>query len=104
MAMFNTLNKISISVNTYFNYREYLKEGLGAEQYSPVDYGDMRLLQGEAESDDIEEDPLLVVKVWASCGFVLVLFSWIVSNWNPKEKIKRQFKHAFPPGANKPSQ
>lgn len=27
VAMFNTLNKISISVNTYFNYKSLLNEG-----------------------------------------------------------------------------
>lgn len=29
VAIFNTLNKISISVNTYFNYKELLGEGVG---------------------------------------------------------------------------
>lgn len=42
--MFNTLNKISISVNTYFNYKNFLNEGLGGEKYKVVDYGNLDLL------------------------------------------------------------
>jgi hypothetical protein len=30
VALFNTVNKISISINTYFNYEYFLSDGVGA--------------------------------------------------------------------------
>lgn len=36
--MFNTLNKISISVNTYFNYPHYLADGIGGQKYANIDF------------------------------------------------------------------
>ena len=38
VAMFNTLNKISISVNTYFNYQQFLGEGIGGQNYQNIDF------------------------------------------------------------------
>lgn len=36
--MFNALNKISISVNTFFNYEQFLNEGVYGNRYKPINY------------------------------------------------------------------
>lgn len=36
--MFNALNKISISVNIYFNYQQFLNEGIGGENFKDIDF------------------------------------------------------------------
>jgi hypothetical protein len=38
--MINTFNKITISVNIYFNYRNYLDKGVGANPNFVVDYSE----------------------------------------------------------------
>lgn len=38
VAMFNALNKISISVNTFFNYEQFLSEGIYGNRYKPINY------------------------------------------------------------------
>lgn len=61
VAMVNTLNKVSISVNTYFQYYN---------KFLPKD------------SQNSETDKLAYVKVWALFGFTLLIFLLVV----PKER------------------
>ena len=66
MAFFNTLNKISISVNNYFKMKR------------------------------IREDRFIWAKIWGYCGGCFLLFIIVVAKWDAHKKVKRMFSHAFP--------
>jgi hypothetical protein len=33
--------------------------------------------------------------IWAVCGGIVVVFVWVVSQWDYRKKIRKQFKSAF---------
>lgn len=72
-----------------------LSEGVGGQQYANLDF---KKIYGEAIRED---DSFIYIKIWVSCGLMLLTFVWVALKWNPREKVQKQFKHAFPP-ASKP--
>jgi len=79
VAMFNTFNKISISVNTYFNYQQHLNEGVGWHNYQHVDFSKLYAIE-----EGKGKDPYVMIKVWVACGLVFLTFTWVALQWNPK--------------------
>ena len=69
VALVNTFNKISISVNTYFEYiNEFHKK---------------------------DSDRFLMAKVWGSCGLTLLIFLYVVSKWRGPEKMNKKLGSVF---------
>lgn len=69
VALINTFNKISISVNTYFEYIN--------------------------ERNKKTNDRFLMVKIWGSCGLTLLIFIYVVSKWKGPENLNKKLGNAF---------
>ena len=89
VALFNSFNKISISVNTYFNY-ETRFEGC------PDSNGRQKPLETGSKCPFHFECDGVWVKIWGATGLTLILFLWVVSRWEGEKKVKKMFSNAFP--------
>jgi hypothetical protein len=78
VALFNAVNKISISVNTYFNYKQFLNEGVGAELNK--EYHNVDLI---ATSSYPEELKCFVL--WGVGGFVFIIFIGCITKTKKKK-------------------
>ena len=90
VALFNTLNKITISVNTYYNYESKFAgstDSNGREKKSECPF---------AFCFEWFDHLGLWSQIWATCGFVFIFFLWVVSQIDQEQKVKKMFKHAFP--------
>ena len=91
VALFNTLNKISISVHTYYNYT------IPTHVDTPTTntHVDTPTTNTHVNASTATEDGIYV-KIWGSVGLILVIFVLLVENWNGQKKVKKIFKNVFP--------
>lgn len=73
VAMINTLNKVSISVNTYMQYQN---------KFNPV-------------KNEKKEDRYIFVKIWGFCGLTFLLFLWVASKWQGNKTISKKIEKSF---------
>lgn len=67
VALINSFNKITISVNNYYRMK------------------------------NPKEDTYIWLKIWGYCGGCLLIFLLIMYKWSLQTKIKKMFKNTIPP-------
>jgi hypothetical protein len=83
VALFNMVNKISISINTFFNYADYTGEGIGGELNKK--YHDVEKIVSSGMPNEVKS-----LVGWGAIGGVLVILEVIFGRSKQQKDTKKK--------------